>query len=294
MFFWPKKGNFEAVNKLVKGLNVLIKVIKQYLTTERRLVVPRLGVFLTREDQTIVFSELMRRDDGVLRRLLVEAGMNELAAVGAIDRLIFEVHQAIEEGSSYTLEGFGRFSGGPNDTICFVYDVHAMQEQPAAVEPPTNRRSAVAVVPLVESSVVQVEQASQATQQEIVEEPSSVEDAPVDVVPEPLVTEQHNGQYTAEEDEGAYDDYDEEEEDEYERVSRRRRSSHRRQVTARKPDRFVLFALIAVLLALAAIAFGYYHEWSESRAAEQSALQLEQTLSPTVTDDPQGEMQSAN
>ena len=38
-------------------------------------------------------------------------------------------------------------------------------------------------------------------------------------------------------------------------------------------DRFVLFALIAVLLALGAIAFGFYHEWREAQTAEP--LQVE-------------------
>lgn len=270
---------------------MLIEVIKQYLTTERRLVVPRLGVFLTREDQTIVFSELMRRDDGVLRRLLVEAGMNELVAVGAIDRLIFEVHQAIEEGSSYTMEGFGCFSGGPNGTICFVYDLNAAQEQPVVAERQKKPRPA-AVAPTAEPSVAPVEQAPQAAPQEPVNEPAAVENAPADAIAEPMLTEQSDDHYTAAEDEAYEEEYDEEED--FESQPHQRRSTRRRHAAGRKPDRFVLFALIAVLLALAAIAFGYYHEWSEAQAAEQSVLQLEQALSPTDGDEAQGEMNPAN
>lgn len=49
---------------------------------------PQLGTFIVKVPEGgVVFSELLRRDDGILRGLLVQqGGMNDLEAAGAIDR----------------------------------------------------------------------------------------------------------------------------------------------------------------------------------------------------------------
>ena len=52
---------------------VLIRTISQYLESHKRLVVPQLGTFIVKEPGvSIVFSELLKRDDGTLRRLLID------------------------------------------------------------------------------------------------------------------------------------------------------------------------------------------------------------------------------
>jgi hypothetical protein len=61
----------------------------------------------------------MRNDDGVLRSLLMAYGMKELEANGLIDRLVFEVRHATSRGESYTIEGLGDFTQGPNNTLTF-------------------------------------------------------------------------------------------------------------------------------------------------------------------------------
>lgn len=54
---------------------VLIRTISQYLESHKRLVVPQLGTFIVKEPGvSIVFSELLKRDDGTLRRLLIDGG----------------------------------------------------------------------------------------------------------------------------------------------------------------------------------------------------------------------------
>lgn len=77
---------------------VLTGIITNYLTQHRRLVVPQLGTFVVKVPEGgVVFSELLRRDDGILRGLLVQqGGMNDLEAAGAIDRFVFEVRHALE------------------------------------------------------------------------------------------------------------------------------------------------------------------------------------------------------
>lgn len=58
---------------------MLIHTLIQYLESHRRLVVPQLGTFIVKEPgRSVVFSELLKRDDGVLRGLLRAGGMGEL------------------------------------------------------------------------------------------------------------------------------------------------------------------------------------------------------------------------
>ena len=102
---------------------MLTDIIAQYLTAHKRLVVPQLGAFIVKEpDHTVLFSELLRRDDGVLRQVLRDAGMAELEAAGEIDRFVFEVRHAVEHGGTYRMRGFGQMAPGPNGTIAFRYD----------------------------------------------------------------------------------------------------------------------------------------------------------------------------
>ena len=105
---------------------MLIHTLIQYLESHRRLVVPQLGTFIVKEPgRSVVFSELLKRDDGVLRGLLRAEGMGEL--------------EAVEHGSEYRLEGFGVMKPGPNATIAFVYEPQPASESPAQ-EPAAGKR----------------------------------------------------------------------------------------------------------------------------------------------------------
>lgn len=76
---------------------------------------PQLGTFVVKVPEGgVVFSELLKRDDGILRGLLVQqGGMNDLEAAGAIDRFVFEVRHALEHEGAYAIEGFGRLTLSP-------------------------------------------------------------------------------------------------------------------------------------------------------------------------------------
>lgn len=101
-------------------MKLLTNIIGEYLKHNKRLVVPKLGTFIVKaQGGVILFSDLMRNDDGVLRSLLIAYGMKELEANGLIDRLVFEVRHATSRGESYTIEGLGDFTQGPNNTLTF-------------------------------------------------------------------------------------------------------------------------------------------------------------------------------
>lgn len=124
---------------------MLVQTISQYLGSHKRLVVPQLGTFIVKEPGvSIVFSELLKRDDGVLRGLLREAGVGELEAAGEIDRFVFEVRHAAQHGQEFRLDGFGVLRPGPNGTIAFAYEPRPVQSAadaaPGAASVPAGTR----------------------------------------------------------------------------------------------------------------------------------------------------------
>ena len=97
------------------------RIIISQLREHRRLVVPRLGVFLVRDDGRVLFSELLRNDDGVLRSLLIsERGVGEIEAAGVIDRFVFEVRHTIDHGKEYRIGSLGSLRRNEQGAICFT------------------------------------------------------------------------------------------------------------------------------------------------------------------------------
>ena len=226
---------------------MLVQTISQYLGSHKRLVVPQLGTFIVKEPGvSIVFSELLKRDDGVLRGLLREAGVGELEAAGEIDRFVFEIRHAVEHGSEYRLEGFGVMKPGPNATIAFVYEPQPASESPAQ-EPAAGKRQ-----PL------QPEKVAEAVKTAFTEPRVSTS---AKMNPDPSVRGLRYGKppkTTA-----AYTYVD--------RPPRRRRA-----------DRFIWVAAIAAAIAVAAIAFGYLREANDKEAEMQY---LEQPADPQPATD---------
>lgn len=102
-------------------MEIITNIIVEHLKHNKRLCVPKLGTFIVKQSSgSIIFSDLMRGDDGVLRSLLTAAGMRELEANGAIDRFVFEIHHAISIEGRMKIEGFGEFAADINNTITFT------------------------------------------------------------------------------------------------------------------------------------------------------------------------------
>lgn len=210
---------------------MLIQIASQYLQSHKRLVIPQLGTFIVKEPgKSILFSEMLRRDDGVLRGLLCAEGASELEAAGEIDRFVFEVRHATEHGEEYRLEGFGVLKPGPNGTLLFDY---APQSDPILVPPPV-------AVP-------------RSGQKKSVPEPSSK------LTPEPYLRGLRYGK--PHKSTNAYTFVD--------------------HAPRRRIDRFLLLAIIAVAMAVAAIAFGYFRQTREEQAEaaieQADSIQLSET-----------------
>lgn len=233
---------------------MLTRILPQYLRSHKRLVVPQLGAFLVKEPEgTVFFSELVRRDDGVLRALLVEAGMNELAAAGDIDRFVFEVRHAVERGEEFAVPGLGVLRSGPNGTIAFEHRPLPAEELPPVIPAPRpqNGHRAPTAAAAAQPAPKKTADAAPASEPHI--------SVSARMQPEKCVEGLNYGRPIKNTKSFTYVD----------RPARRRGM-----------DRFVLVAVLALLIALGAIAYGYYHEWQEQRAADRMIEGIERAIAP--------------
>lgn len=208
-------------------------LIQRYLAAHKRLVVPQLGAFVVKEPGQVLFTELLKRDDGALRSLLAEAGADPLKAAGEIDRFVFEVRHAVERGEEYTAPGLGLFSAGPNHTIAFRYEP-ALQEDAAVAA----GASAPSPVPEQAPDVPASAAPSDAPASRRPRQPDGHVSASVKRNPDPSVKGLQYGRPRKNTDAYSYVD----------------------RPVRRRGDLFIWIALGVALLALGAIAFGVYQD----------------------------------
>lgn len=135
---------------------MVVEVISKYLATNKRLVVPNLGTFIVKKaGEQILFSNLMKGDDGVLRGLLVEEGLSAIEAAALLDRFVFEANFRLQQGLACSLKNFGTLRNGDNGTVLFdyepqmdgeVFDVDVIQPQLKAEEQAEEQTAEIEVV----------------------------------------------------------------------------------------------------------------------------------------------------
>ena len=118
---------------------MIVDVINEYLKSNRRWVVPGFGAFLAKEDGEIIFSELLKKDDGVLTALIMAGGKSEIEAAGAVNRFIFEVRHDLQQAGVALVEGLGTFRRTEDGVIAFEHTKPVVAEpvvaEPTVVEP---------------------------------------------------------------------------------------------------------------------------------------------------------------
>jgi nucleoid DNA-binding protein len=114
---------------------MVVDVINEYLKSNRRLVIPSFGAFVTKEDGQIIFSELLKKDDGILRGLLVAKGLREIEAAGKIDRFVFEIRHALMQVGACPVADFGTFYRTAEGVVTFDATKPILEPIPAVAEP---------------------------------------------------------------------------------------------------------------------------------------------------------------
>lgn len=119
---------------------MLNKIISSKMRSGRRLAIPGFGTFVTGSDGRILFTELMRGDDGILRSAVAaERGVSAAEAEAIIDRFVADIRSALEHGTSYRIEGFGSLERDSRGIVVFRHsEAHHdfVPEQPEAETQP--------------------------------------------------------------------------------------------------------------------------------------------------------------
>lgn len=106
-------------------------IIIKYLQDNRRLVIPKFGAFIVKDDnQTVIFSELLRGDDGVLRGLIKSHGVGDIEAAGVIDRFVFEVRHTLDRNMPYKIGNWGTLRRDEKGKVVFMSFRSQLQQQP--------------------------------------------------------------------------------------------------------------------------------------------------------------------
>lgn len=239
---------------------MIVELISKYLESNKRLVVPNLGAFIVKEaGRVVLFSNLIKGDDGVLRSLLVEAGVSELETAAALDRFVFEVNFRLESTGECLLDGFGVLKSGVNGTVSFVYQPAAKGEVlDGNVAPREDNTVAQPKVKVVEKPA-----------EKVVESLPDSEDVQIDVVPrqKPVSrreVEVKRPQQREERRQRPQEDY----------TKGLRYGKGRKVVTGRegatsrkssKSDLIMKIAIIAALLAIGALVYGFIMDMRASK-----------------------------
>lgn len=264
---------------------MIVELISKYLESNKRLVVPNLGTFIVKEaGRTVLFSNLIKTDDGVLRSLLEATGVSELEAAGSVDRFVFEVNYRLENTGVCHLGGFGKLRSGANGTVQFTFNPQTQGENldgnmaAKLAERKAENEAQSANVPVVEQPV---EVKPQPEPTPVIDTDESEEDH-IDVMPRQQEVEPKSVE---------------------ERRPRRERGSNdhikglrygkghkivtgRESATSRRSNRSDLIMKIAIgaaIIATLALAYGLYNDWRNSRYMYEGLYDEEVIDEPTST-----------
>ena len=134
------------------GLLSINSIIVNHLNRNRRLVVPGFGAFVVKETGEVIFSELLRTDDGVLMGLLLAEGLSQMEAAIVIDRYKFEVQHELQQYGYCQLDELGTLRLEENKQLKLY------QLKPIQVDTPQSEEVAAA-----ESEKVEEKEASEVT-----------------------------------------------------------------------------------------------------------------------------------
>lgn len=270
---------------------MIVEIIAKYLESNKRLVVPNLGAFIVKVPrETILFSNLIKSDDGVLRAQLAQRGMSELDAAALIDRFVFEVNYRLEHSGVCALAAFGVLRAAQNGTVAFTYDTSAKGD---VLDGDADDKMAkhIAEITSVIEPVIDHEPEPVAEPEE---EEAEDDEVTIDVVPrvEPEPTKEEPKEEPKEEvkeepqrQEPAKVVYAQEREDKRRDEKRHRREQNdyvkglrygkgrkvvtgREGATSRKSSKgsvIIVIAILAALIAMGALAYGLYNDWQNQQ-----------------------------
>lgn len=110
------------------------KVLQQTVLNNRRVIIPNLGAFINNSsEKTIVFSSLLKTNDGFLEKELQDHGINN--APDLLQNFVRNVLSAMENRRRFSISGLGYFFRENNNNIQFASEIDH-REKPLEVIAP--------------------------------------------------------------------------------------------------------------------------------------------------------------
>lgn len=112
------------------------QIIKEYLQSNKRLIVPAVGAFIRKDDASVAFVPFMKKDDGVLTGLIATAfDIDEPAAQHVVEEFSGTVKAVVDREGFYVLDGFGKFRKDLNGALTFeATEGIAVKDEPVNVD----------------------------------------------------------------------------------------------------------------------------------------------------------------
>ena len=166
----------------------ITELIRNYLRENRRLVIPGVGAFIVKESGEIIFSELLKEDDGRLHEILSREGLAEMEIAVTIDRFIFELQHETKTYGFYRMSGIGTLRLDPaTKTLRLIEEPKStpiVAEEPA-VKPAETPKQESDRAPAVEAEPTTEEPTAEPTTEEPTAEPTTEEPTAEPTIEEP-------------------------------------------------------------------------------------------------------------
>ena len=129
---------------------VVDKHLKELALSNRRVIIPDLGAFLSKEgdgdEKSLIFSSFLKYNDGFLEKQLAEKGkISQTQASEEIKKFVEEVTKTLRAKQNYVIDNFGFFHMDERGSIAFAPQGTEVASKPVEEKP-------VVVPPVVTSS----------------------------------------------------------------------------------------------------------------------------------------------
>ena len=151
----------------------ITELIRNYLRENRRLVIPGVGAFIVKESGEIIFSELLKEDDGRLHEILSREGLAEMEIAVTIDRFIFELQHETKTYGFYRMSGIGTLRLDPATKTLRL--IEEPKSTPIVAEEPAVKPAETPKQESVKAPAVEAEPTAEPTTEEPTAEPTTEE-----------------------------------------------------------------------------------------------------------------------
>ena len=158
------------------------KHLKDLVENNRRIIIPDLGAFLTKEgegqEKSLIFSSFLKYNDGFLEKYVGEKdGISQQEGAEQVKQFVEEVNKTVKARKNYEIPGLGYFYMDDRGSVAFQSKAEEAKEKATVASPapakagtaepvkPATTKTVPATTPATEKNVEKVEASQPATRQ---------------------------------------------------------------------------------------------------------------------------------